>query len=415
MPIRCLSAVLAATLALALALAAALALGLVLARPLAAQEQTAVMAHVVRPRIVAATPERIGSLRVPEGFTVSVFAEGLGKPRMIAAAPDGAVYVTRREPGDLWLLRDADGDGKAEHREAVLTRKDLHGVAVEAETIYLVAIREALVAPRKADGTLGPPRTIANGLPDAGQHPNRTIALGPDGKAYLSVGSTCNACREPNPESATLLRLAKGGGTRERVATGLRNTIGFDWHPATGALWGVDHGIDYLGDDEQKEELNRIEEGEDYGWPYAYADGQVYQAIEPPPDGSKEERAAKSRKPALLLVAHSAPMQMAFYAGEQFPERFRGGAFVTLHGSWNRKPPSGYEVVFVRFDAAGEPTGLEPFLTGFLAQDGEEFTAFGRPCGLAVMPDGSLLVGDDANGVVYRVSASAARRSAVRR
>jgi glucose/arabinose dehydrogenase len=255
------------------------------------------------------------------------------------------------------------------------------------------------------DGTLGTLRAIAGGLPDAGQHPNRTIAVGPDQKLYLSVGSTCNACREPNPESATLVRMEKSGEGRRVFASGLRNTIGFAWHPVTGRLWGLDHGIDYLGDDVQKEELNALEESQQYGWPYAYENGEVYVPIEPPPDRSKEDVAASSRKPAFLLQAHSAPMQVVFYERGSFPERYHGGAFVTLHGSWNRRPPSGYEVVFVRFDGSGMPTGVEPFLSGFLVQAAGGFSTFGRPCGLAVLRDGSLLVGDDANGVIYRVSA----------
>jgi glucose/arabinose dehydrogenase len=369
-----------------------------------AQEKAAVETHVVRPRVVPATPDRIATLKVAEGLQVSVFADGLGKPRMIAAAPNGDVYVTRREPGDVWLLKDADGDGRAEVKKSLLVRKDLHGVAVDGRTLYLATIHEVLAAARAGDGSLGRVRTVAKGLPDAGQHPNRTLAVGPDGALYVSVGSTCNACKE-GPESATLLRMAKDGRQRRVFASGLRNTIGFAWHPKTKALWGVDHGIDYLGDDEQKEEVNLLEDGQDYGWPYSYADGKVYVPIDPPPDGTKEQRAAKARQPALLLPAHSAPMQLLFAGGTQLPERFRTGAFVTLHGSWNRRPPSGYEVVFLRFEN-DVPVAAEPFLSGFLA-DGPEPTVFGRPCGLALLPDGSLLVGDDANGVIYRVSAAA--------
>jgi glucose/arabinose dehydrogenase len=378
--------------------------------PTGAQERARVESNVVRPQVVPATPERIASLRVAPGVSVSVFADGLGKPRMIAVAPDGDGYVTRREPGDLWLLRDADGDGKAEVKRRLLEKKDLHGVAADASTLYLATIREAFVAPRRQDG-VGALRAIASGLPDGGQHPNRTLAVGPDGALYLSVGSTCNACRETSPESATLLKMARDGQGRSVFASGLRNTIGFAWHPRTKALWGVDHGIDHLGDDQQKEELNRLEQGGQYGWPYVYGEGHVYPPIEPPEGTTKEEWATRSRKPALVLTAHSAPMQIVFPQKDGLPAAYRGGALVTLHGSWNREPPSGYEVVFVRFDASGEPRSVEPFLSGFLASGARGFTAFGRPCGLAEMADGSLLVGDDANGVIYRLEGSAARAS----
>ncbi len=374
--------------------------------PTGAQERARVESNVVRPQTVPATPERIASLKVAPGVQVSVFAEGLGQPRMIAVAPDGDVYVTRREPGDLWLLRDADRDGKAEVKRRLLEKKDLHGVAVDASTLYVATIHEAFVAPRRPDG-VGALRAIASGLPDGGQHPNRTLALGPDGALYLSVGSTCNACKETSPESATLLKMERDGKGRAVFASGLRNTIGFAWHPRTQALWGVDHGIDHLGDDQQKEELNRLEQGRQYGWPYAYGEGHVYAPIEPPQGTTKEAWAARSAKPALVLTAHSAPMQIVFPRKDGLPRSYRSGAFVTLHGSWNREPPSGYEVVFVRFDEKGEPRGVEPVLSGFLAKGAGGFTTFGRPCGLAEMADGSLLVGDDANGVIYRLAGAA--------
>jgi glucose/arabinose dehydrogenase len=381
--------------------------------PTGAQERERIRTSVVRPKVVPATPERVASLKVPSGVRVSVFADGLGEPRMIAVAPDGAVYVTRREPGDLWLLRDADGDGKADVKKAILHKKDLHGVAIHGSDLYLATIHEAFVAPRQGDG-LGQLRTIATGLPDGGQHPNRTLAVGPDGLLYLSVGSTCNACQETSPESATLLRLGPGGKGRSVFASGLRNTIGFAWHPRTKALWGLDHGIDFLGDDQPKEEVNRLQEGQQYGWPYAYGDGQVYAPIEPPKGTTKQEWAARSKGAVLGLTAHSAPMQIVFPQKDALPARYRGGAFVTLHGSWNREPPSGYEVVFVRFDESGQPKGVEPFLSGFLSGEAGSFTTFGRPCGLAELPDGSLLVGDDASGVIYRVAAASERASSRR-
>jgi glucose/arabinose dehydrogenase len=375
--------------------------------PTGAQEKARIQTNVIRPKVLPATAERIRSLKTPAGVRVTVFAEGLGEPRMIAAAPDGAVYVTRREPGDLWLLRDADGDGKAEVKRRILEKKDLHGVSVHGSDLYLATIHEAFVAPRQGDG-LGPLRTIASGLPDGGQHPNRTLAIGPDGQLYLSVGSTCNACKETSQESATLLRLGPDGQGRAVFASGLRNTIGFAWHPRTRALWGVDHGIDFLGDDQPKEEVNRLEQGQDYGWPYSWGDGQVYAPIEPPEGATKEQRAARSKKPALGLTAHSAPMQMVFPQKGPLPS-LRDGAFVTLHGSWNREPPSGYEVVFVRFDGSGQPRSVEPILSGFLEGRAGSFTTFGRPCGLAELPDGSLLVGDDASGVIYRLAGEAGR------
>jgi glucose/arabinose dehydrogenase len=364
----------------------------------------AIQAHIVKPRQVEASAERIASLTLPPGFRISVFADGLEKPRMLAVAPDGSVYVTRREPGDAWLLQDTDDDGRADVGRKVAEKKDLHGIAIDDQDVYLVSSEELLATRREADGSFGPLTTLASDLPAGGQHNNRTVGIGPDRKLYVSVGSTCNACDETTEESATLLQFERDGSGRRIFARGLRNTIGFAWDPRTGQLWGMDHGIDWLGDDEQREELNRIEDGQQYGWPYIFADSKPNPTDEPPDGLTHAEWAELSREPSLLHTAHSAPMQMAFYTGDRFPETYRNGAFLALHGSWNRKPPSGYEVVFVRFDDRGTPVTFEPFLSGFLSSGSDGAPAlFGRPCGVAIGEDGALLISDDANGVIYRV------------
>jgi glucose/arabinose dehydrogenase len=221
---------------------------------------------------------------------------------------------------------------------------------------------------------------------------------------YLSVGSTCNACDESNPENATILRVKPDGSSRTVFASGLRNTIGFAFHPTTRALFGFDHGIDWLGDDEQGEELNRIVEGHQYGWPYIYAKNQKNPQDEPPGGITMDQWAKMSEVPLLLHTAHAAPMQFAFMTSDRFPPEYRGSALVAMHGSWNRMPPSGYEVVRIKFDG-GEPTAIEPFLSGFLVSLGaNRWGVGGRPFGLAMMSDGDVLVGDDANGVIYRVA-----------
>jgi Raf kinase inhibitor-like YbhB/YbcL family protein len=191
----------------------------------------------------------------------------------------------------------------------------------------------------------------------------------------------------------------------------LRNTIGFGWHPATGELWGVDHGIDWLGDNAQIEELNRIEQGKLYGWPYIYGMGEFNPQDDPPGGITLEQWRDMSESPVLGYTAHAAPMQMAFYAGSSFPAEYQGDAFVAMRGSWNRKPPSGYEVVRVRFDG-GKPKSIEPFITGFLVEDGKEGPGYlGRLAGVAVARDGALLVSDDSNGVIYRVTYDGPRES----
>ena len=343
-------------------------------------------------------------LKVPDGFTVEVFARDLVNPRMLAVSDDGTLYATRRKVGDVIMLKDDDGDGKAERVQTVASRAGMHGIAFDGDKVFLATINDVYTAEVNEDGTFGELTRIINDLPDAGQHPNRTLAIGPDGKLYISVGSTCNACDEGNPENATILRAEKDGSSRTIFARGLRNTIGFDWEPTSGALYGVDHGIDWLGDEEQIEEVNRIEQGKQYGWPYVYGMSEFNPQDNTPEGMTLEQWAKQSTEPELGYTAHSAPMQMAFYDGDAFPEKYRGDAFVAMRGSWNRRPPSGYEVLRIDFEN-GKPVGTEHFLEGFLIQQQDGgYGYLARLAGIAVGKDGALYVADDDNGVIYRVS-----------
>ena len=369
-----------------------------------------VVGHVVEPRQLEPTPDRLAGLRAPAGFEVSVFARDLVNPRMMAVTDDGTVYVTRRSVGDVILLEDRDGDGMADGEPRVVaSRPGMHGIAIDGDTVYLVTVKDVYRTRILDDGSLAPLERIVDDLPDGGQHPNRMVVVGPDEHLYLTAGSTCNACAETNPENATMLRVAPDGSSRTIFASGLRNTIGYGFEPETGEIYGMDHGTDWLGDNVQHEELNHIVEGNRYGWPYVFADG-VYNPQDYPPGGiTMAEWEAQSALAIGLYTPHSAPMQLAFYTGDQFPDEYRGDAFVAMRGSWNRRPPSGYEVVRVRFED-GRPVGLEPFLQGFLVQEpGGEWGHLGRLCGLVQLPDGSMLLSDDTNGVVYRIAYTGAR------
>jgi glucose/arabinose dehydrogenase len=220
---------------------------------------------------------------------------------------------------------------------------------------------------------------------------------------YVSVGSPCNACSFENREYATILQIQPDGSSRVIFAEGLRNTIGWGWHPETGQMWGMDHGSDWRGDDQPPEELNLLNQGNNYGWPHCFADRQVDPYLASPPPGmTKAEFCAQSVGPALTYQAHSAPIGMVFYTGEQFPEMYRNDAFVAMRGSWNRQQPVGYKIVRIDFDEAGQPVAFEDFVTGWLIEDGQ--AQFGRVAGLLVLQDGSLLIAEDTNGMIYRVS-----------
>ena len=358
--------------------------------------------HIFKPEQVDPTEARVAQLKAPAGFKITKFADKLEKPRMLAVAPNGDVYVSNRDKGTVTLLRDTNQDGKADQTRQVAQAANLHGLAIRDGKLYVAAIRDLYVADIQKDGSLSPLKRLYDDLPDAGQHPNRTLSFAPDGTLYLSVGSTCNACDEGNKENATLLQVKTDGSGRSVYAKGLRNTIGFGWHPRTGQLFGFDHGIDWLGDEQQHEELNEIREGADYGWPFVFENGKANPADEPPGGQTHAQYAAKTVSPKLLYKAHSAPLGMVFYNGKQFPQEYQNDAFVTMHGSWNRAEPSGYKLVRVRFNAQGQPEKFEDFVTGWLVNDNQ--AQFGRVCGIAQHADGSLLVSDDANGVIYRVA-----------
>ncbi len=368
------------------------------------------VSSTIRPERRDFSEERLRQLRVPAGFQVDVFAQGLENPRGMRVAPNGDVYVVEREAGRVRLLRDTNGDGRADVSRVVAEglgegMSGVHGLAIRENRLYMVRVNELYSAPIQADGSLGERTQHIDDIPDGGQHPNRTMEFGPDGMLYLSVGSQTNGVPEPDEETATILRVNPQTWEREIYAEGLRNTIGFGWHPVSRNFYGLDHNTDHRGDNWPPEEVNHIQQGRHYGWPFCGGNREVDWQVAQNPDEeglTREQFCARTEPPVLTYTAHAAPMQMAYYTGTQFPQEYRNDAFVTMRGSWNRNPPIGYEVVRIRFDQAGNPTGMESFVSGWLIEGGRAH--FGRLMGLAVAADGSLLVGDDSNGVIYRIS-----------
>lgn len=379
-------------------------------RPLPAPEPpTTVTATKYEPTALAFTPDKLARLKVPAGFQLTVMASELGNARMLHVMPNGGVYLTRRQQNDIWYLKDRNSDGRfdaTERRQVAANLKLVHGLDTRDGKLYAVGEKTIWVMNIAQDGTLGTPRVFADGFPDTGQHAARGLQWGPDGFLYASFGATTNDTQTQNPEEATVLRLRPDGQWREVYARGLRHTIGFGWHPVTKTLYGMDQGSDWHGDNVPPEELNTLRRGQNYGWPYCYGaktPDPYTTTANIPGKVSKAEYCAATQGSTLNYTAHAAAIGMTFYRGTQFPAEYRNDAFVAFRGSWNRAQPSGYEIGRVVFDAQNRPERIEPFVSGFVYQDGSEWKQFGRVAGVAVYTDGSLLFTDDQSGVIYRV------------
>jgi len=250
---------------------------------------------------------------------------------------------------------------------------------MSGEQLYLAGENTIWVADLAADGALGEPAVVIDDLPDSDQHGRHTLAFGPDGMLYVSVGSSCNVCIETEPETATILRMNADRTERTIFASGLRNTLARGWHPETGELWGMDQGSDWRGEDQPPEELNAIVEGGNYGWPCCFGDGETDVYGPYVPAGSTlEQYCGLTDVPALNYQAHSSPIGMVYYDGDQFPDDYQGDAFVAMRGSWNRDPETGYKIVHVQFED-GQPVAIEDFITGWLVED--DAAHFGRVAG----------------------------------
>ena len=332
-------------------------------------------------------------LYVPDGFTVSLFADGLNWVRSLALGPGGAVFATLWGEGKI--VRRSDAHGVLNAWLTVLSGLDYpFGLAFRGDTMYF---SEQTTVKRLDPGATAPVTLISN-LPRGGRI-TRTIVFGPDDKLYVAVGSSCNVCVESNPLRAAVTRYNLDGTNPHTFATGLRNSVGLAFHPTTGELWANNNDRNDIGptqaitDDLPPERINILKDGKWYGWPQCYFPGQ------PNPEYPSADCSAVE-PPAITFQAHSAPLGLAFYTGTTFPAEYQGDAFMTYHGSSNRSVPTGAKVVRVRVQN-GRPTGTEDFVTGWQLADGSRW---GRPVGLLVMPDGALLVSDDAGGRIWRVT-----------
>lgn len=343
-------------------------------------------------------------LRAAPGFEVDIYEGDIPLARWLLFSATGDLLVARSRGGEVVLLdRDRDGDGHPDGRRVLLGSLDRpHGLAIRYGWLY-VAEKTAIGRIRfdeQAGATTGDYQRVVTGLTGDGNHVTRTIAFGPDGKLYLSQGSTCNVCVEKDRRRATMMRFEPDGTQGEIYATGLRNSVGFDWAPWDGSLYATENSRDLLGDDFPPDELNRIERGAFYGWPYLNG----FNVLDPDLGKGHEALLATARPPVHGFRAHNAPLGITFLRSPGRPPGYERAAIVALHGSWNRSVPDGYKVVSLHWAADGTIEERD-FLTGFLGDSG----VMGRPAGVAEGPDGAVYVADDYAGVVYRVAPAAGR------
>jgi glucose/arabinose dehydrogenase len=339
---------------------------------------------------------------VPAGFKVNIFAEQFDEPRWLIVAPNNDIFLADTHGGSIYILRDLKNSGGAQERVTWAEGLDQpFGIAFHDDYVYVGDTNAVLRF--KNDAKL--PKHLSDGeklmdLPRGG-HSTRALVFSADGKhLFVSVGSASNIDIESDTRRAAITICDPDGNNARLYATGLRNPVGIALEPSTGILYTSVNERDGLGDDLPPDYFTSVKDGGFYGWPYSYIGNNVDPRVNP----QKPELVAKAIVPDVLLGAHRAPLQFAFYTGKQFPASYQGGVFLAEHGSWNRAPRAGYQVVFIPFKN-GKPSGdPQPFLTG-LVPDPSKSNVNGRPVGIAVAPDGSLLVSDDGAKVVYRISA----------
>ena len=344
-----------------------------------------------RDRWEALLRERI---KLPEGYSFEVFARDLGRLRLMQMTENGDLIVSGYRDGNILLLKaDRDGDGRSDGQDELIEGSNQpHGLLLEGSTLYVA--EEQRVVRYDFDGAqFANERVILEGIPGGGGHSSRTLKRGPDGFLYVSIGSSCNACIEDHPWRAAILRFREGA-TPEIFASGLRNTVGFDWQPETGALFGVDNGRDHLGDDVPDDEVNRIAAGGHYGWPH------VHGAEVRDPSLYAEMPAGLSPVPQFHgLGGHVAPLSIRFLRN-QANAMLNGTALVAEHGSWNRREKAGYRIIRLIFEGS---TAREEVFLGGCEVSGEVIC---RPVDILEAPDGRLYVSDDYAGAVYTITKS---------
>lgn len=346
----------------------------------------------------ASSDSLLSVIKLPPGFSISVFAE-VTDARSLAISPSGIIYVGNRDEDKVYAVQDTDGDFVADKKWILDSGLNMpNGVAFRDGDLYVAEVSRILKYENietKLDNP-GEPVVVYDKFPTETHHGWKYIAFGPDGKLYIPVGAPCNICESEDPIYAAIHRMNADGTGLELFASGVRNTVGFTWHPQTNELWFTDNGRDRLGDDTPPCELNTApQQGMHFGYPYCHGG-----TVKDPEFGDKHA-CAEFEKPAVNFGAHVAPLGLKFYTGAMFPANYQNQIIVAEHGSWNRSKKSGYKVNLVKLNG-NEVTGYETFASGWLNEETQEVS--GRPVDVLQLPDGSLLLSDDHAGKIYRIS-----------
>ena len=359
--------------------------------------------HPFNPKLTGAdiSELQISKLKLPPGFKIDVWAD-VPNARSLARGTKGTIFVSNLAANDVYAV--VDKDGKREVKKILKGLTAPNGIAFMDGTLYVAERNQIKKYENIEDRLDNPPEGIlvVDGIdPTNGPgHFWKYLTVGPDKKLYFNIGSPQNIII-PNYVQGAIMRLDPKTGRLERVATGVRNSVGMTFHPVTKKLWFTEHGRDWMGDDKPNDELNTVsKEGENFGYPFCHQ-GDI-----PDPLYGKYASCDQFTPPALKLGAHVAPLGLHFYTGNMFPAEYKNNLFIARHGSWNRTAKQGYDLMRVTLDANGKVAKYEPFLTGFLLDEKGDPPMWGRPVDMLVMPDGSMLMTDDYNGIIYRISYS---------
>jgi glucose/arabinose dehydrogenase len=368
-------------------------------KPAESKQDTNLKPHPTPPTVTALDKLPVDKLKLPNGFKAEVWSHGHPGARTMVKGDKGTIFMGTRLIGRVYAITDKDGKREVKTLLTGLTQPN--GLEFKDGALYVFAINKVLRYDNIEDklDNPGEPVELTDkfNLPDTIHHNWKYVAFGPDGKLYVQVGANCNIC-EINPGIHGQIRRYNADGTgMEIVARGVRNTVGFDWHPVTKELWFTDNGRDWAGNDGPQDELNRVAKGQEgafYGFPYCHANSV------PDPDIKKPNPCQGVTLPAALTGPHAGGLGIKFYTGNMFPKTYQNQAFIARRGSWNREKKFGYDVALARI--TGGTARIEPFMTGLLDEGKNEF--YGRPTYVLQAPDGALLVSDEQNGAIYRIS-----------